>query len=55
MAYLIWERPSVDVRWRPSLAVAIVAQLVTRSLMSGIVVQQRTWRMMYDLTEAPAL
>jgi len=48
MAYLTWERPSVDVRWRPSLAVAIVTQLVTRSLMSGIVVQQRTWRMMYE-------
>jgi hypothetical protein len=48
MAYLTWERPSVDVRWRLSLAVAIVTQLVTRSLMSGIVVQERTWRMMHE-------
>jgi hypothetical protein len=27
---LTWERPSVDVRWRPPLAVAIVTHLVTR-------------------------
>lgn len=29
-ACLTWERPSVDVRWRPPLAVAIVTHLVTR-------------------------
>ena len=27
---LTWEWPSVDVRWRPPLAVAIVTHLVTR-------------------------
>jgi hypothetical protein len=31
-ACLTWERPSVDVRWRPPLAAAIVTHLVTRSL-----------------------
>ena len=30
-AYLSWEAPSVDVRWRPLLSVVIVTQLVTRS------------------------
>ena len=33
-ACLTWERPSVSVHWRPLLAVAIVTQLVTRSLVS---------------------
>ena len=31
-ARLTWARPSVSVRWRPLLAVAIVTHLVTRSL-----------------------
>jgi len=30
-ARLAWDRPSVDVRWRPLLAVAIVTHLVTQS------------------------
>jgi hypothetical protein len=33
-ARLAWDRPSVDVRWRPPSAVAIVTHLVTRSLRS---------------------
>jgi len=30
-AHLAWDRPSVDVRWRPLLAVAIVTHFVTQS------------------------
>ena len=30
-AHLAWDGPSVDVRWRPPLAVAIVTHLVTQS------------------------
>jgi hypothetical protein len=30
-ARLAWDRPSVDVRWRPPLSVAIVTHLVTQS------------------------
>ena len=33
-ACLTWEAPSVDVRWRPLLSVAIVTHLVTRLLAS---------------------
>jgi hypothetical protein len=37
MVCLTWERPSVDVRWRLPLAVAIVTYLVAHSLVSGAV------------------
>jgi hypothetical protein len=32
-ARVAWERPSVDVRWRPPLAVAIVTHFVTQSFL----------------------
>jgi hypothetical protein len=32
-ARLAWDRPSVDVRWRPPLSVAIVTHFVTRWLL----------------------
>ena len=32
-ARLAWDRPSVGVRWRPPLAVAIVTHLVTQSFL----------------------
>src|SRR5262249_11458500 len=34
-ARLSWDRPSVSVRWRPPLSVAIVTHLVTRPLAAG--------------------
>lgn len=41
VAGLARERPSVAVRWRPPLEVAIVTHLVTRSLASGAIVLER--------------
>ena len=33
-AYLSWEAPSVNVRWRAAVGMTIVTDLVTRSLVS---------------------
>src|SRR5690349_8882470 len=42
-ARVAWGRPSVDVRWRPQLAVAIVTHLVTQSFVRALPTSDAVW------------